>query len=310
MKGIWLEEGRLGYRDDLPRPVCAPGECLVEVKFAGICGTDRELQQGYYQFKGIPGHEFVGKVVNGARQGQRVVADINLGCGACSQCYQDLHRHCPDRKVIGIKDRPGAFAEYLAVPENNLLTVPEDLPDFLAVLTEPTAAAFEILEQLGSDIPDRVLVVGSGRLGLLVAHVLSSTGIKVSLLVRNAARLQHIQDRHIQVIEDPGSILYPMAVECSASQAGFATALNSLEPRGTLVLKSTFPDLSEFDLGAVMVNEINLLGSRCGPMQRAIDWLAEGHFEEPRILAMGFEACEAAFQHASNPAYYKVLLHP
>ncbi|MBT5204980.1 MAG: alcohol dehydrogenase catalytic domain-containing protein [Gammaproteobacteria bacterium] len=310
MKGIWLEEGQLDYRDDLPMPVCATGELLVEVKYAGICGTDMELQQGYYQFKGILGHEFVGRIVSGTRQGQRVVADINLGCGECQQCQQGLHRHCPDRKVIGIKNRSGAFAEYSAIPECNLLTVPDGLPDFLAVLVEPTAAAFEILEQLEDKIPDRVLVVGSGRLGLLVAHVLSSAGTEVSLLVRNAVRAQHIQDRRIQVIEDPGNMLFPMAVECSASQAGFATALKSLQPRGTLVLKSTFPDLSEFDLGAVMVNEINLLGSRCGPMQRAIDWLAEGHFEEPSIQTLGFEACDKAFQYANDPAIYKVLLHP
>lgn len=310
MKGIWLEEGQLEYRDDLPMPVCAPGELLVEVKYAGICGTDMELQQGYYQFMGIPGHEFVGRIVTGPRQGQRVVADINLGCGQCQQCQQGLHRHCPDRKVIGIKNRPGAFAEYLAIPESNLLTIPDDLPDTLAVLAEPTAAAFEILEQLENKIPDRVLVIGSGRLGLLVAHVLSSAGTKVSLLVRNAVRTQHIQDRRIQVIAEPGKVLYPMAVECSASQAGFATALKSLEPRGTFILKSTFPDLSQCDLGTVMVNEINLLGSRCGPMQRAIDWLAEGHFEVPSTKTLRFDACHEAFQCASDPAVYKVLLQP
>ncbi|HIG59599.1 MAG TPA: alcohol dehydrogenase [Gammaproteobacteria bacterium] len=310
MRGIWLEKGTMSYQDSLPMPVLGSDELLVKVRYAGICGTDIELQQGYYRFKGIPGHEFVGEISTGPRRGQRVVADINIGCGNCLHCRQDLHRHCLDRKVIGIKNRPGAFAEFLAVPENNLLTIPDSLPDSLAVLTEPTAAAFEILEQLADQIPERVLVVGAGRLGMLVAHVLSSAGSEVTLLMRNQQRLQHIQDSSISVKADTGEMHYSLAVDCTGSPAGFAAALASLEPRGTLVLKSTFPELSQFDLGAIMVNEIRLLGSRCGPMQRAIDWLSGGYFELPRITSLGFDACEQAFQLVDDPTVYKVLLHP
>ncbi len=165
MQGLWLSKGSWAFKPDLLDPVIGLDESLVAVEAAGICGTDLELARGYYDFNGIPGHEFIGRVVSGARAGQRVVADINLGCGRCQRCQAGVHRHCAERVVIGIHQRAGAFAQFLSVPNNNLITVDEDLSDGLAVLAEPVAAALEIIEQMPKPLPSRVLVVGAGRLG-------------------------------------------------------------------------------------------------------------------------------------------------
>ena len=308
MKGLWLEEGQVSYREDLPMPQLEKGELLVRTLCTGICGTDLELQRGYYDFSGIAGHEFVGEVVgNGALAGQRIVADINIGCGQCSFCDKGLNNHCQDRKVIGIKSHDGAFAEFVAVPERNMFSVPENLSNFEAVLVEPVAAALEILEQISVEDQTRVLVIGAGRLGVLIANVLASAGLEVEIQVRNPLRLKHLKSPLINVTEEIKKCHYSLVIECSGQATGFSSALEAVTPRGTIIMKSTYASSLEFDASFVVVNEISLIGSRCGPTAKAIRWLQENSLSHLEISTHGFEDAELAFQLARDPSIYKIV---
>ena len=293
---------------EMPRP--GPGESLVQVRYAGLCGTDLELSSGYYGFSGIPGHEFVGRVLEGPRQGMRVVADINVGCGDCFRCTSGQHRHCQQRTVIGIKGRAGAFAQYLSVPDQNLLMVPDQLSDELAVYAEPVAAALEVIEQVAEARPTEVLVIGAGRLGMITGQVLASFGVKVKMLIRNPLRAQHIQNPEIEIVSGADKDAYPWVIDCSGSKDGLVAALDATQAQGLLVLKSTVVNAGEVDLSPIMVKELNVLGSRCGPMARALNWLEAGAMEPPKAVVFPLGEVEGALNAATDPNYFKVLFNP
>ncbi len=293
---------------EMPRP--GPGESLVQVRYAGLCGTDLELSSGYYGFSGIPGHEFVGRVLEGPRQGMRVVADINVGCGDCFRCTSGQHRHCQQRTVIGIKGRAGAFAQYLSVPDQNLLMVPDQLSDELAVYAEPVAAALEVIDQVAEARPTEVLVIGAGRLGMITGQVLASFGVKVQMLIRNPLRAQHIQNPEIEIVSSADKDAYPWVIDCSGSKDGLVAALDATQAQGLLVLKSTVVNAGEVDLSPIMVKELNVLGSRCGPMAKALSWLEAGAMEPPKAVVFPLGEVEAALNAATDPNYFKVLFNP
>jgi len=293
---------------EMPRP--GPGESLVQVRYAGLCGTDLELSSGYYGFSGIPGHEFVGRVLEGPRQGMRVVADINVGCGDCFRCTSGQHRHCQQRTVIGIKGRAGAFAQYLSVPDQNLLMVPDQLSDELAVYAEPVAAALEVIDQVAEARPTEVLVIGAGRLGIITGQVLASFGVKVQMLIRNPLRAQHIQNPEIEIVSSADKDAYPWVIDCSGSKDGLVAALDATQAQGLLVLKSTVVNAGEVDLSPIMVKELNVLGSRCGPMAKALSWLEAGAMEPPKAVVFPLGEVKAALDAAADPNYFKVLFNP
>ena len=310
MRAITIHNGKWSSDEGLICPAPASNETTVAVRYAGICGTDLALADGYYDFEGIPGHEFVGVAESGPLQGQRVVADINFGCRQCDLCLGGMSKHCQARNVLGIKQAPGVFAERVNVPTQNLHRVNDDLVDELAVLSEPVAAALQVLDLMPESTPEKVVVIGAGRLGLLVAHVLASAGWQVQVLVRRSARIKHLQNRDIQVVTRLSPATVPWVVDCSGSVEGFTTALSSLRPRGTLVLKSTLVDLAGVDLSPVMVKELEVRGSRCGDIDRALSWLAAGHLTPFSTQCFGFSEIDAALVAARQPEYFKILLSP
>ena len=314
MRALWLENRHLDLRDDVPRPDPPPGEALVRVLKAGICNTDVELIRGYYPFTGIPGHEFVG-VVEGARAplaGQRVVGEINAVCGTCRACAAGRRTHCERRTVLGIAGRHGAFAEYLTLPVENLHVVRDAVSTDAAVFTEPLAAALEIQQQVAIGPGDRVLVVGDGKLGQLVAQTLNHTGCAVCVAGRHHVKLSLLAGRGIDTTRDdgvdPGA--FDVAVECTGNPDGFGIAQRALRPRGTLVLKSTYAGALTLDASAVVVNELTLVGSRCGPFAPALDLLARRRVAvEPLIHARyPLARAIAAFEHAQRAGVLKVLV--
>ena len=318
MKALRFENGRLGLAD-VPMPERA-GEALVRVRLAGVCRTDLEIARGYAGFEGTPGHEFVGQVESapGAPElvGRRVVGEINAGCGRCQFCRAGDARHCPERTVLGIKGRDGAFAEYLQLPAANLLPVPDEVPDERAVFTEPLAAACSVTERVHVELESRVAVVGDGRLGLLCAQALkATTGAGVTLVGRHESKLEVARSRGVRVVkadEVPASYerAFDVAVEATGSPAGLAAALKLLRPRGTLVLKSTFHGKTELDAAPVVVDEISIVGSRCGRFRPALELLRRGAVEVDALVHDEFPLAEGvrAFGRASEPGVLKVLL--
>ncbi|HEY2092351.1 MAG TPA: alcohol dehydrogenase catalytic domain-containing protein [Thermoanaerobaculia bacterium] len=291
MKCAWLENRTLTYRNDLPLPIAGAGEALVRVLVAGICNTDIELTRGYYPYGGVPGHEFVGEF-----EGKRVVGEINASCGACEACVHGRRTHCERRTVLGIKDRNGAFAEYLVLPVENLHVVPDTVDNEAAVFTEPLAAALEIQEQVHIEPDDRVLIVGNGKLGRLIAASLALTGCRLTVIGREHGE---IAPRSFDVV-----------VECSGNADGFTLARNAVRPRGTIVMKSTYAGDLTFNASALVVDEITLLGSRCGPFAPALQLLAERKIDpRPMIHARySLNDVQAAFEHAQQPGVLKVIL--
>lgn len=317
MRGLWLEKGQLTYREDLPLPKPGPCEALVRVLLSGICGTDLRLLHGYYPYRGILGHEFVGVVVEATEPawiGRRVVGEINLPCGDCASCRAGRPRHCDRRSVLGIRDRPGCFAEFLTLPLVNLHRVPDSVPDEAAVFAEPLAAALEIQEQLPVRPTERVLLIGAGRLGQLIAQTLIPTGCALTVVVRHPLQRRLLAARGVETIEE-GSVperRFDRVIEASGSPAGFRLACAAVRPGGVLVLKSTYRGTVEADLSGLVVDEITLVGSRCGPFPAALR-LLERKAVDPTVLitaewplARGVEG----FQRTAEPGALKVLLRP
>jgi threonine dehydrogenase-like Zn-dependent dehydrogenase len=300
------------------RPTAGENQtALVKVHLAGICSTDLQIFKGYMGFKGVPGHEFVGSISEGPRDllGQRVVGEINFACGKCDSCRRDLSRHCPNRAVMGILDADGAFAEYVSVPTANLHVVPDNVSDEEAVFTEPLAAAFEILTQTQLDpAADDVLILGDGKLGNLCAQVLRLTGAKITALGKHAKKLALIKKAGVRTIQlnDWKPRLFDVVVEATGSASGLELALSAVRPRGRLILKSTIAGNHQVSLAPIVINEINVIGSRCGPFADALDALAAKQvwvtplIEEIYSLNDGI----AAVGHAARPGARKILIKP
>jgi 2-desacetyl-2-hydroxyethyl bacteriochlorophyllide A dehydrogenase len=313
MRGVWLEARRLRLRDDLPVPEPPAGEALVRVVAAGICNTDLELVRGYYPYTGVPGHEFAGEVVSaGGLAGQRVVGEINVVCGECRACRAGRRSHCERRTVLGIVNRHGAFAEYLTLPVENLHVIPDEVSTEVAVFTEPLAAALEIQEQVTIDPSMRVLVVGDGKLGQLVAQTLALTGCELLVSGRHDVKRDLLRRRGIATVA-PDAMpagAFDVAVECTGNPEGFVVAQRALRPRGTLVMKSTYAGKLTLDASAVVVNELTLVGSRCGPFPKALALLAAGAVDVMPLVTTRYplERALDAFDHAQRPGTLKILL--
>lgn len=314
MRALVLDE-ELYLTDDYPAPEPPPGEALIRVKVAGICNTDLELVKGYMEFEGVPGHEFVG-VVEGAPgaeawEGQRVVGDINAACGECPTCLAGRPTHCPNRTTLGIDGRDGAFAEALTLPVRNLHRVPEGLSDEEAVFTEPLAAACEILQQVHVRPTDRVVVLGDGKLGLLCAQVLALTGCDLTAVGHHEGNLKILSERGIATaLEDRAvEVGADLVVEATGHPNGYAAARRLVRPRGTVVLKSTYHGSTDANLTMAVVDEVTLLGSRCGPFAPALRLLALGLVEVTSMIQARYPLSEApaAFEHAASPGVLKVL---
>lgn len=299
MKALVFEAGRARVRE-VSRPRARPGFALVRVILSGICNTDLELRRGYHDFRGIPGHEFVGRVEGppGSRWlGRRVVGEINLGCGRCARCREGLSRHCASRRVLGILGHPGAHAELLTLPESNLREVPAEIPDEEAVFTEPLAAACEILDQVEVRPGARAAVLGAGKLGRLVARVLGGAGAQVRLLGRGTkARASS----------------FDLVVEATGSPDGMPRALELVRPRGTIVWKSTHHEPAKFDAAPLVVNEVTVVGSRCGRFEPALDRLRARTVRVNDLVSAEFPLAQApeALKEADRPGVLKVLLRP
>ena len=317
MRALWLEDRTLSVRGDLPLPVPAPGEARVRVRLAGVCGTDLELARGYYAFAGIPGHEFVGEVVEAADRrliGRRVTGEINIVCGSCNACRAGRASHCDNRTVLGIRDRHGSFAEFLVLPASNLHFVPDEVPDEAAVFAEPLAAALEIQEQVSVRPSDSVLVVGAGRLGQLIAQALALTGCDLRVVARHPRQRDVLRSRTIETIAEDAVPLrhFDLVVEATGSPSGFDLARRAVRPRGTIALKSTYRGGIAVDLSSLVVDEITVVGSRCGPIAAALRLLARKAVD-PRVLIEAeypLGRAVEAFERAGQPGMLKVLVRP
>ncbi len=314
MRALSLEKN-LQYQANHPDPRPGEGECLVRVRMAGICSTDLQLVLGYMQFRGILGHEFVGVVESGSANwlGKRVVCEINCVCRHCDMCLSGLANHCRKRTVLGIAGRDGCFADLVCVPEANLHEVPDVLTDEQAVFVEPVAAAYQTLSQYPFVAKTKATVVGSGRLGLLVTQVLAETGCKLTVVGRNAAKLLLAEKRGVQSVHVDDLICradHDVVVDCTGSPEGFDLATRLVRPRGSIVLKSTFAGERGVNLAAVVVNEISVLGSRCGSFSDAIHALVREAVEvRPMITqTVPFDQAMDAMTAASQPKHLKILL--
>lgn len=288
MRALRFDGGEVRL-EDVAEPQPSGDDAVVRVHLAGICRTDLEIVRGYMGFHGTLGHEFVGTVEEGpeAWRGQRVVGEINFACQACSLCAQGLQRHCPRRKVMGILDADGAFADRVRVPASNLHPVPAGVTDEQAVFTEPLAAAFEILEQVRIEAGQDCVVLGDGKLGLLVAQVLHHAGARVRCIGRHTEKLARLAGRDIEtaLLEDCGDLRASLVVEATGSAEGFQRAMDAVLPRGTLVLKTTVSERLNLDLSPLVINEIQVVGSRCGPFTPALRALETGAVDVTPLIA-------------------------
>jgi threonine dehydrogenase-like Zn-dependent dehydrogenase len=309
-------ETRVRLQQDQPRPEPAPGEALLRVRLAGVCGTDLAMLRGYAPFSGTLGHEFVGEIAAApdapGRVGERVVGGINVVCGTCAACRAGRGNHCEQRTVAGIRGRDGAFAEFLTLPLANLHPVPDSVPDQAAVFTEPLAAALQITKQVHLGPDQRVLLIGAGRLGQLIARVLRLSGCELAVVARRERQRRLLADAGIRWLDEdavrPGG--FDIVVEASGSPDGLGLARQALRPAGTLVLKSTYPGAVSVDLAALVVDEITVVGSRCGPFPAALRLLEQGLIDPTPLIDARFalDDAEAALRHAAQTGVLKVLI--
>lgn len=316
MKAVVLEKGEIRLKD-IPKPSPSENEALVKVLKAGICNTDLELMKGYMGFEGVLGHEFVGQVAQAPKKswlGRRVVGEINLSCGECDLCRRGWPRHCLRREVLGIQNRDGAFAEYLTLPVKNLHLLPSNISDAEGVFIEPLAAALEILEQMPIGSEDSVLVLGDGKLGLLVAQVMKRRTKEVYCRGRHERKLEILKKRNIHTSLSGEKLeqKFDVVVEATGEEKGIEEALFWVNPRGKIVLKSTFKQKVNVDISKIVVDEIQLVGSRCGPFPKAIDVLKKKSVEVETLVDadLPLDRVEEAFATAQKPGVIKVLLTP
>src|SRR5215470_10139306 len=317
MRAIVLNHGGLSYDTGHPAPNPHDGEVLVRVRRAGVCETDLQLVRGYMGFNGILGHEFVGVAESGPFEGRRVVGEINCSCWTCATCRAGRPSHCPNRTVLGILNHDGAFADFIAVPQRNLHIVPDSLPDDVAVFTEPVAAAFQIPAQIPIGEHDRVVVLGDGRLGNLCAQVLARLSSSVTVIGKHAEKLALLNgptQRHaiktalLADIEPDHSA--DVVVDCTGSPTGLPTALSLVRPRGTIVLKTTVAGEQTMALAPIVIDEVTIVGSRCGPFDRALTALETGEVSVLPLISARYPLDEglAAVEHARTKPALKVLI--
>lgn len=309
MRGVYCDGSSLALRRDLPAPEPGPGEVRLAVRMVGICDTDVQLARGYMGFRGVLGHEFVATTADG----RRVTAEINNACHACPTCRSGLPGHCSNRTVLGILNHDGAMADFVTVPERNLHAIPDAVDDRAAVFVEPLAAAFRIIQQVPVTPETRATVAGDGKLGLLSAWVLRLAGAAVTLVGKHPAKLE---------LTGPGIATCPLSevarlarsqdlvVDCTGSPTGLATALGLVRPTGTVVLKTTVAGDHALSLAPAVIDEVRVVGSRCGPFAPAIAALAAGTIDvRPLIQAvLPLDDAEAAFAAATGPGARKILL--
>jgi threonine dehydrogenase-like Zn-dependent dehydrogenase len=305
MRAIRLGES-LQYAGQYPQPTPPPGEALIRVQQAGVCATDIQLIKGYMGFQGTLGHEFVGAIEQAVGQehliGERVVGEINAACRSCPTCQAGRLTHCPYRTTLGIDRRDGTFADYVCLPIENLYPLPKEISNDQAVFIEPLAAACQILEQVSIVPSDRVVVIGDGKLGLLCAQVLHTTRCTLSVIGRHTKKLSLLTKLGIQVTEELNDISpgVDTIIEATGSPEGLKLACQLIRPRGTIVLKSTYHGQTTFDFTSLVINEVNIVGSRCGPFPQAIEFLQHNQVNvEPMIHARfpidhGMEALKQA----------------
>ena len=315
MLSVYLEKGSVTVRE-VPKPERPAGYALIRTLVAGICNTDLELQRGYYGFSGTPGHEFVGEVVEADESefvGKRVVGEINLACGSCAYCRRGMGRHCPNRTVLGIVGHPGAFQEYFTLPERNLHLVPDGLSTETAVFMEPLAAACEILDQVKIPAGESVAVLGDGKLGLLVSMTLHANGAKVKQYGRHQSKLLIAERAGVETAVSGGRLPeaeFDFVVDATGTREGLQSAVKMVKPRGTVIMKSTVHGEVAIDTAPVIVNEITLIGSRCGRFEPALELLRLGTIAVEKLIAGRFPLVDAptAFAHAAEKGVLKVLL--
>lgn len=316
MRALVIDHG-LRLENNYPQPIPPAGEALVRVLCAGVCNTDLELVKGYMNFKGVPGHEFVGVVEQAAGRedliGRRVAGEINAACGVCETCRANRPTHCPHRTTLGIDRRGGAFADYIVLPFENLHPLPDSISDDQAVFIEPLAAACEISDQVNIRPTDRVAVIGDGKLGLLCAQVVALSGCELIAVGRHADKLSFLEKRGLITTTDltsikPASI--DIVIEATGTPSGFDAARQLVRPRGTIVLKSTYHGEIAVNLTMVVVDEVTLVGSRCGPFPPAIRLLANHQIDvEPLIQARySLDEGVAAFERAAQKRALKVIV--
>jgi len=312
MKALRFSDGKLAL-EEVPMPTATDDLAVIKIERAGVCNTDLEILKGYHSFVGTIGHEFVGTVYDAKDKsllGKRVVADINQACTKCDICKNGGMHHCPNRIVIGIVSKDGAFAEYLAATVSSLIEVPKHISLDKIVFAEPVAAALEIQEQLNLDKKEPICVIGDGKLGLLIAMTLDKSGYEVHLVGRHPERLERLDNFNGKYEKSASSKSYSVVVEATGNPQGFQSAMQLVKPRGHLVLKSTYAAPFEFNPSMLVVNEINVIGSRCGPMDKAVEMLASGKLDPTALIdaQMPLEQGVEALMRAKEPGVLKVLL--
>lgn len=317
MKAVVFDE-TLRLEKDYKKPTPQKGEALIKVTLAGICNTDYEITKGYMGYKGVLGHEFTGIVeeINSEDKtllGKRVVGEINLGCEECEWCKKALQRHCPSRSTLGIWQKEGCFSEYLTMPLLNLIEIPDNVADEEAVFIEPLAAALEILEQLHIRPFEKVLVLGDGKLGLTTAIALNSSGVDVTLVGKHENKLKIAKDQKVKtklLSETKINKEYNVVIEATGSLSGFETSLASVKPRGTLVLKSTIAASKELNLAPIVIDEITIVGSRCGQFKPALRYLEQKKIDFTPFISGIYQIDDAieAFEKNKDKNTIKILL--
>jgi threonine dehydrogenase-like Zn-dependent dehydrogenase len=311
MRAMVLDGNRVSFRPDGPPPVLANGEVMVRVLCAGICETDLQLIRGYMGFRGVLGHEFVGVAEDGPYVGRRIVGEINCSCWLCETCRSGRPTHCPNRTTIGIANHDGAFADFVAVPQRNLHLVPDSVSTDAAVFTEPLAAAFQIPAQLSLNRDDRVVVLGDGRLGNLCAQVLAGICERVLVVGKHPDKLELLQSLGIATtFQLPQDRTADIVVDCTGSETGLPAALEIVRPRGTVVLKTTVAGSQQMPWARIVIDEVTIVGSRCGPFDRALAALADGSIHVLPLIAGRFDLSDGveALEVARSRAVLKVLL--
>ena len=316
MRALTLDR-QLQLDRNYPEPQPKSGEAIIRVRQAGICTTDLELARGYMDYSGVLGHEFVGIVEQATDRpdlvGCRVAGEINAACRACETCVAGRPTHCPFRTTLGISGRDGAFADYLRLPYENLHLLPTSLTDDQAVFIEPLAAACEITQQVSVRPSDRVVVIGDGKLGLLCTQILSLTGCALTLLGRHLQKGKWLQERGVHLTTTPDDILpgVDLIVEATGTPDGFTLATQLVRPRGTIILKSTYHGNHTLNMSQLVIDEISLIGSRCGPFAPAIRLLEQDLVQVDSLIHAHYSLDEglSAFEHATKKGTIKVLLH-